>query len=129
MQKSQKLEEYLVELKHLKSLPRLKEMDYLAVAQKIIYLRTKIKKIKDKNVYRNRIIPFILKIKKNGCVDCGYSNPNALDFHHINSVDKLFSISAGIGAEYSKSKLLREIKKCEVLCSNCHRIRHIKIHN
>jgi hypothetical protein len=59
-----------------------------------------------------------------GCVDCGYANhPVALDFDHIIGT-KLFDPSRSP----TLSAALDEIKKCEVVCANCHRIRTYERH-
>lgn len=59
-----------------------------------------------------------------GCADCGYNtHAIALDFHHIRG-PKLLNISSAVGYQYAWSSVLQEIKKCIVLCANCHRIRH-----
>ena len=56
---------------------------------------------------------------KVGCVDCGYSNHHAaLEFHHEGEKDVNLSFAKSL--DMAK----REMKKCVVLCSNCHRIRH-----
>lgn len=58
-----------------------------------------------------------------GCADCGYAeNPVALDFDHIDPSTKLFQV--GRKVSNSIESLLAEIDKCEVVCANCHRIRH-----
>lgn len=57
-------------------------------------------------------------LKSNPC-KCGESDPVVLDFDH--KADKLFNISEGIKRGYSWNRLLSEIKKCNVLCANCHR--------
>ncbi len=58
-----------------------------------------------------------------GCKDCGYSkNPVALDFDHIEPVEKRFTIAHRTDRATIKSLFL-EIRKCEVRCANCHRIR------
>ncbi len=55
-----------------------------------------------------------------GCSRCGYNeHPAALEFNHIRGV-KLFNISQD--PKRSMKAILDEIEKCEVLCSNCHRI-------
>jgi hypothetical protein len=61
------------------------------------------------------------------CERCGFNHPAALDFHHKDPTQKSFGISANkhIGEE----KILKEIEKCEVLCSNCHRIEHATHYN
>lgn len=58
----------------------------------------------------------------NGCCICGEDHPATLDFHHRNPEEKLFSIADGVG--HSVPKLLEEINKCDVICSNCHRKMH-----
>lgn len=66
------------------------------------------------------------------CVDCGYNNHSFLsvfDFHHKNPSEKEFSI-----AQYQRwslknglpDKVRNELDKCDLLCANCHRIRHEK---
>jgi hypothetical protein len=55
-----------------------------------------------------------------GCTDCGYrTHPEALDFDHVDG--KRFTISRAVA--HSWDDLLAEIDKCEVVCSNCHRVR------
>jgi hypothetical protein len=64
------------------------------------------------------------EIKMNsGCVDCGYKgNAQALQFDHTGT-DKKESVSNLIRSDYSWETILKEIKKCEVVCANCHAIR------
>lgn len=66
-------------------------------------------------------------LKQSSCKDCGISNPIVLEFDHINPGEKLFNI----GASYSKSLklVIEEVKKCEIVCANCHRIRTAKQFN
>lgn len=66
----------------------------------------------------------IQKIKlDSGCVDCGYrKHPAALDFDHIDPMQKSFQISSSLGSR-SWDEILSEIEKCEVRCANCHRIK------
>jgi hypothetical protein len=59
------------------------------------------------------------------CQQCGFSHPAALDFHHRDPKQKLFSVSvAATTAGQSRESILAEIAKCDVLCANCHRILH-----
>lgn len=56
-----------------------------------------------------------------GCNDCGYdSHHAALEFDHVKG-SKRFCISNMTRCLWTK--ILSEIKKCEVVCSNCHKIR------
>lgn len=57
------------------------------------------------------------------CCRCGFDNPLALEFHHRDPSTKSFTISHKAW-QVSEERLLEEIAKCEVLCSNCHRIEH-----
>ena len=65
---------------------------------------------------------------KLSCEICGFSHPASLDFHHLNPDEKEFSINETRNYT-SISKFLSEIKKCIVLCANCHRMHHYNIHN
>lgn len=61
-----------------------------------------------------------------GCADCGYNTrPEPLEFDHLPEFVKLFTIgSVGI-RQRGMTAILKEIEKCEVVCSNCHRIRSV----
>lgn len=53
------------------------------------------------------------------CVTCGEPDPIVLTFDHRDKETKLFNI--GDKALRMKwEKILEEIEKCDVLCSNCH---------
>ena len=58
-----------------------------------------------------------------GCVDCGYNkHPVALDFDHLPEFEKSFNVSAKV-RRAPWDQILAEVAKCEVVCSNCHRVR------
>lgn len=59
------------------------------------------------------------------CHKCGNSNIHTLDFHHIDQKTKEFSISL-VGLHRKWSIIEEEIKKCILLCRNCHMIEHSK---
>lgn len=60
------------------------------------------------------------------CRICGYNRcPAAFDFHHIDPQGKDFNISEALT---SWERILPEIEKCELLCSNCHREVHDGMH-
>ncbi len=58
------------------------------------------------------------------CSRCGFNHPAALDFHHIDPSTKSFKMSNISRVEKNKTLIMEEIKKCEVLCANCHRVEH-----
>jgi hypothetical protein len=65
----------------------------------------------------------IREYKKNHpCVDCGNSDFRVLTFHHL--YNKKYVIARM--AMYSWKRTMKEIKKCIVLCANCHLIRHFQ---
>lgn len=60
-----------------------------------------------------------------GCEECGYNaHPAALDFDHIDRSTKSFDVSQYVGAK-SDEAIMAEIRKCRVLCANCHRIKTV----
>ena len=67
-----------------------------------------------------RTLYLIAYFSSHPCVDCGESDPIVLEFDHLN--DKDFSIGAKLCTR-NWASILREIGKCEVVCSNCHRRR------
>ena len=58
--------------------------------------------------------------EERGCVDCGMKDGRVLDFDHLG--DKEFGIATKARSMAFVS-ILPEIEKCEIVCSNCHRIR------
>lgn len=59
------------------------------------------------------------------CQKCGYDRcPEALDFHHLDPREKDFTISSRLGWE----AVVEELKKCVLLCANCHREAHAGWH-
>ena len=54
-------------------------------------------------------------------MDCGEDNPLVLDFDHV-AGKKVMNISDMSRTCYSRETIMKEIDKCEVRCSNCHRI-------
>lgn len=75
----------------------------------------------------SEIKSWLAEIKtKSGCVECGYNKaPVALDFDHLPGFKKIRDISnmAQHPTRNAKEEILSELSKCEVVCSNCHRIR------
>ena len=58
------------------------------------------------------------------CVDCGYSTcPEALQFHHRDPATKSFGVGHFNG---SLARLVAEAEKCDLVCANCHRLRHVR---
>lgn len=60
-----------------------------------------------------------------GCLVCGEKEPVALDLHHTDPSGKDANPSSLL--TYSTNTLKEEIRKCVILCSNCHRKVHAGI--
>lgn len=60
------------------------------------------------------------------CSVCGENHPATLVFHHRDPSTKDFTISSAVSAK-GLAAVMREIKKCDVLCANCHRKLHADI--
>lgn len=73
--------------------------------------------------HRKNLRKFIIEFKTGKpCMDCGKSFPPcAMDFDH--QADKVASIANAVARGFSIERLLVEIKKCELVCANCHRVR------
>lgn len=58
-----------------------------------------------------------------GCSDCMYDYPHyVLEFDHLPGFKKFGQVSH-ILKKYGPDKAWEEIAKCDVVCSNCHKIR------
>ncbi|CCV12969.1 hypothetical protein MESS4_510136 [Mesorhizobium sp. STM 4661] len=54
---------------------------------------------------------------------CGEDHPGCLDFHHVTD-DKEVNVGDAVRLGWSIKRLMTEINKCVVMCSNCHRKHH-----
>ena len=95
------------------------------------YRRAYYRRNKEDHYLRNKeqqrkIRTFIKKLKRTLCCStCGESDFRCLDFHHKNPDRKDIAISQVNKFGWSIEKIKKELAKCIVLCSNCHRRRHI----
>jgi hypothetical protein len=60
----------------------------------------------------------------NGCALCPENDPVCLEFHHVDPSEKDFNIGTHKRVDWKLAKLLKEIKKCAVVCANCHKKVH-----
>lgn len=66
---------------------------------------------------------FVRSVKQNGdCKKCGDKRWYVLDFHHLKNKEWNMSDLCARGSSIERIK--KEIKKCILLCSNCHREEH-----
>jgi transposase len=70
--------------------------------------------------HRRRVKQLIVEEAGGCCAICGYAaSPAALEFHHLDPLEKRMGISAN-GLTVSLQSLREEVAKCVLLCSNCH---------
>jgi predicted nucleic acid-binding Zn ribbon protein len=67
----------------------------------------------------------IVQLMGGECKLCGYKKcSQALELHHYNPTEKDFSFGAIRANPKSWLKILKELEKCILLCSNCHKEVH-----
>jgi transcription elongation factor Elf1 len=60
------------------------------------------------------------------CEHCGETHIACLDFHHKDPATKDIVLAHAVKQGWSYERIMDEVKKCVVLCSNCHRKVHYK---
>ncbi len=71
--------------------------------------------------WRQRTKLRLLESMGNKCCICGYDKcPRVMHFHHINPQEKEFGIGGAQVNHLSWEKLVNEIRKCVLVCANCH---------
>jgi hypothetical protein len=80
------------------------------------------------NKRRKRLKKWLKELKSTlKCEKCGENHPGCLDFHHDDPNEKEISLSQAVAKKgWCEERMLEEIAKCTVLCSNCHRKLHWK---
>ena len=83
-------------------------------------IKTRLYKKKHKKEQMHKRKKFIRRVKLFlGCIICGYKqHPHALHFDHIDVNNKKKEISGLV--TYSLLTIKNEMRKCRVLCANCH---------
>lgn len=96
--------------------------------KEIWYPKNKEKHISYVRRNKKRVTEFIEQYKRaRSCADCGFLGkdfPYVLDFDHVGSdTIKKFNIGSWSHTVLSIEAIELEIKKCELVCANCHRKR------
>lgn len=74
---------------------------------------------RSRSVYKEKRV-WLNTFKQVPCMDCNQRFPSyVMDFDHREN--KLWDLSRMV--RFSQEKILAEIAKCDIVCSNCHRIR------
>lgn len=69
-----------------------------------------------------RNLKIMEEAKESGCMDCAVNDPRVLEFHHRPGEVKRYTI--GRMYRHTEQDLREEMAKCDILCANCHIIRH-----
>ena len=78
--------------------------------------------IAHRKITKKRNYAFARRVKTFfGCKDCGTRDFRVLEFDHLR--DKKANIATLIAGGCSIKTIKEEMRKCEVVCANCHRIR------
>ena len=95
-----------------------KQLEYA----KLHYLRNKKKYLDSNNRRRNELAEYVRALKSGSpCVDCGVKYPYyVMDFDHLENKEGLIKKFV---QNNNRTGLKKEILKCEIVCSNCHRVR------
>jgi len=107
----------------------LKHIDRLRLAHKEYYEKNKDKMQPRGKEYRKKIRQEFLLTYKTGncCAKCGWKeHPEILQFHHRDKKMKEFTIGNLSASKRRSPEFQAEVKKCVLLCPNCHSLLHIK---
>src|SRR5262245_26672387 len=70
--------------------------------------------------YRLRLTAWLRAFKDRPCMDCGGNfPPECMDWDHVRG-HKLFTVGT---STMNKTAAVKEMAKCDLVCTNCHRIR------
>ena len=82
-----------------------------------------------REIFRVRVrqvgtVEMLREMRAMPCADCGARfEPHQMDFDHRDPSTKGFHLMSGRASLKSKSVLLAEAAKCDVVCANCHAVR------
>ena len=94
-----------------------------SIAYKKAYQERYADKIKVRNKKRwdeNR--KRLVEHKRSACEKCGETHIACLELHHVDPSRKEFQLSSSLHMRWERIE--EELKKCQLLCANCHRKVH-----
>tara|TARA_R110000803_G_scaffold58151_2_gene116364 strand:+ start:386 stop:763 length:378 start_codon:yes stop_codon:yes gene_type:complete len=94
-------------------------------AQREYAVRNKAENLVRSNARKRKIRKWFEDLKADlQCSACPENHSACLEFHHVDENSKHGCVSSMVQGGYKISKIEKEIAKCIVLCSNCHRKLH-----
>lgn len=80
---------------------------------------------KEKTIRRRNELQAWIESLKTECVDCGETDPDMLEWHHLDPSIKEVEISnIAKHKGWSRARTQEELDKCVILCANHHKKRH-----
>lgn len=90
-----------------------------------LYYKEKYKqKAYEKNITSRDKLRLLVESYKTKCSKCGEERKYCLDFHHRDGEEKESAIAQIPYRHFSIERAKKEIEKCDIVCSNCHRELH-----
>ena len=84
------------------------------------YLEDKDRRKQVNKKWQKEFLEWYNDLKQKPCTDCQQEfDPVCMHWDHLPEYDKVDKVSS----LFSKSRILEEIKKCELVCANCHALR------
>ena len=126
---------YIVEKRVCKYCSKEYDLDKFPIANTLkgkVYRRWRCQKCYrvSKNERKFGIRDWLKDLKKTfKCKECGENKFYMLDLHHRDPGEKEQAIGEIVGRGWGRDKILKEISKCDVLCSNHHRELHYNLRN
>ena len=85
-----------------------------------------VKRNNKKYIRRNKVA-FYKWLSEQECAICGEDDMTVFEMHHRDPSKKEIGITVMLQRVFSIERLFKEIKKCDVLCANCHKRIHYEI--
>lgn len=109
-----------------------RKREYMKEYQKEWYEKNKDTRKKRVANRKREIRDWFNELKKGlNCYICGFSgarSPWSIEFHHHEPSEKKEIVSYLVAHGYSRERILKEVEKCDPICSNCHRQQHYEEH-
>ncbi len=75
--------------------------------------------------HRRENAAYVRQLKDVPCVDCGGTYPYwVMQFDHVRG-EKEFTLSKVTQTNISRKRIDAEMNKCDIVCANCHALRHM----
>ena len=93
------------------------------------YWRNRRREIDRVRIRQSATVAFLRELRTSPCADCrGTFAPHQMDFDHIEPSGKAFRLTSGAATLKLRKALEDEVRKCDIVCVNCHRVRTWRRH-